>query len=326
MIANLQTLRAFAALNVVLLHIIGIAATYSHPTFLLSVLEGWGGNGVDIFFVISGFVMLYTQLTRKRQFSSFIKSRIVRIVPLYWLLTTLLAVTYLVLPSAFREMAITPGWAAASYFFMSAVSQGHELQGKIPIIGVGWTLEWEMLFYFAFGLSLYFRNWAASLAFTLLVLSAVAIVSSNPIIFEFFAGMLLAIVYQKNYISQRVGGWLLLFGCGLLALSLAEFVHDLNLNRVIVWGIPSILIVIGTVTSKPITNRILLFLGNASYSIYLVQMFCMPVFYKVVRYLGFELNGDLLAILCLTFTAITGGFLYKFIETPMTNFLRKKII
>lgn len=321
MIANLQTLRAFAALNVVLAHIIGIAATYSHPTFLLSVLEGWGYNGVDIFFVISGFVMLYTQLARKRQFSSFIKSRIVRIVPLYWLLTTLLAVTYLVLPSAFREMAITPDWAAASYFFMSAV-----LQDKGPIINVGWTLEWEMLFYFAFGLSLYFRNWAASLAFTLLVLSAVAIVSSNPIILEFFAGMLLAIVYQKNFISQRVGGWLLLFGCGLLALSLAEFVHDLNLNRVIVWGIPSVLIVIGTVTSKQITNRILLFLGNASYSIYLVQNFCIPVFYKMVRYLGFELNGDLLAILCLTFTAIIGGFLYKFIETSMTNFLRKKII
>ena len=65
MLLNLQLLRAFAALNVVLFHTIG-TCFLRYETDFISYLEGWGANGVDIFFVISGFVMLYTQIDNKR--------------------------------------------------------------------------------------------------------------------------------------------------------------------------------------------------------------------------------------------------------------------
>ncbi|MDB2405246.1 acyltransferase family protein [bacterium] len=62
MLLNLQILRAFAALSVVLFHTIGTSSSYGFDTRWISYLEGWGASGVDVFFVISGFVMLYTQL------------------------------------------------------------------------------------------------------------------------------------------------------------------------------------------------------------------------------------------------------------------------
>jgi peptidoglycan/LPS O-acetylase OafA/YrhL len=71
MINNLQILRAFAAINVVLFHIIGTSVSYGQGVVQFSFLEGWGANGVDIFFVISGFVMVYTQLKNPKSFFIF---------------------------------------------------------------------------------------------------------------------------------------------------------------------------------------------------------------------------------------------------------------
>ena len=62
MIVNIQYLRAFAAINVVFLHVLIGAESYNRPAGILSFFGNWGANGVDIFFVISGFVMIYTQI------------------------------------------------------------------------------------------------------------------------------------------------------------------------------------------------------------------------------------------------------------------------
>jgi len=318
MIDNLQILRAFAALNVVLFHIIETSTSYALPTIGLELFRGWGSNGVDIFFVISGFVMLYTQFNNKRGFVSFIKSRLIRIVPLYWFMTTLIIIILLVLPSAFREMVVKPDWIIASYFFISQV-----LFDEYPIVYLGWTLEWEMLFYLVFGLSLYFRNWALSIGFTLFILSFIAMLSSNLIILEFFGGLLAAILYKRNVVSNEGGLFLLLSGFILLMLSISPLVKDLHLDRVIISGIPSLLIVIGAVTVKQLRNRLLTFLGDASYSIYLVQILSIPVFYKAASYSGLTVNGDILAILCLFFTAFAGSLLHVIIEKPSTKMLRK---
>ena len=93
-IENIQALRAFAAINVALFHIIGTAASYSQSSNYLSALEGWGSNGVDIFFVISGFIMLHTQMERRRSVIDFLKLRLIRIMPIYWLLTAFVIMLY----------------------------------------------------------------------------------------------------------------------------------------------------------------------------------------------------------------------------------------
>lgn len=120
MINNIQSLRAFAAINVVLFHIIETSASYSQNVDKLSYLEGWGANGVDIFFVISGFVMLHTQFFQRRTPSQFLRNRIIRIVPIYWAITAFVLFLYSLFPYLFREMIVTPTWAFSSFFFTSS--------------------------------------------------------------------------------------------------------------------------------------------------------------------------------------------------------------
>ena len=100
MISNLQFLRAFAAINVVIYHIIGTSIAYSYDLNLINKLAGWGANGVDVFFVISGFIMYFVQNKNpKKKPIEFFKSRLIRIVPLYWLMTFLSFGVFYILPS-----------------------------------------------------------------------------------------------------------------------------------------------------------------------------------------------------------------------------------
>jgi len=317
MLNNLQLLRAFAALNVVLLHAIGTSASYSYEANFISVFGEWGANGVDIFFVISGFVMLFTQLDNKRSVKDFLLLRAIRIIPIYWLLTLLVIAIYIVAPFVFREMVISTKWALASLGFLSNV-----LVEKHPIVYVGWTLEWEMLFYLVFGLSLGFRSWTTSLFITCVVLLGVAFIADNFILVEFIGGLCIALLY-KRYGYQRYGMFSLVLGTILLSLSLFDSVKLLIDSRVILWGLPSILIVYGVICSPQIESKIGKLLGDASYSIYLIQMLSIPVYYKFLSVLNIKMNNDLLVIACLIATAIGGVALYLLVEKPMISFLKK---
>jgi exopolysaccharide production protein ExoZ len=316
---NLQLLRAFAALNVVLFHTIGAAVSYGYETNLISYLEGWGANGVDIFFVISGFVMLYTQLDNKRTVKDFLILRAIRIVPIYWLLTLTVTTIYIAAPFLFREMIISTEWVLASLGFMSTA-----IVGKSPIVYVGWTLEWEMLFYLVFGLSLWFRSWAVTLSVTSLALISIALVVSDFILLEFLAGLIIALLF-KRYGFNSFGKISLILGGLLLSLSISEEVRELVESRVILWGLPSVLIVYGAVTTPQVSIKLGKLLGDASYSIYLIQMLSIPVFYKILSFLNIQLNNDLLAITCLIATAIGGTVMYLLIEKPMTQLIKRRV-
>lgn len=320
MLLNLQLLRAFAALNVVLFHAIDTSASYGYETNLISVLEGWGANGVDIFFVISGFVMLFTQLDNKRSVKDFLILRVIRIIPIYWLLTLLVIAIYAVAPFAFREMIISTKWALASFGFLS-----NAIVDKNPIVAVGWTLEWEMLFYLVFGLSLWFRSWALTLFITCAVLLGIALFVSNFILVEFIAGLFLALLY-KRYGHNRYGIASLILGSVLLSLSLLEDVKLLTDNRVILWGLPSIFIVYGVISAPQVKSKAGQLLGDASYSIYLIQMLSLPVYYKFLSALNIQMNNDLLVIACLFATTVGGVVMYLLVEKPMISFLKKRIV
>ena len=316
MIMNLQLLRAFAALNVVVLHTIGTADSYGYETNLISYLEGWGANGVDIFFVISGFVMLYTQLDNKKTVKDFLILRAIRIIPIYWLLTFTIITIYIVFPSAFREMVVSTEWALASLGFMATA-----ILGKFPIVYLGWTLELEMLFYLVFGLSLWFRSWAVTLSVTSLALIGIAFAVSNFILLEFLAGLLIALLFKRNGFNS-FGKVSLVLGGLLLSLSISEEVRELVESRVILWGLPSIFIVYGAVAAPQINSKLGKLLGDASYSIYLIQMLSIPIFYKLLVVLGIESSNDFLALACLIATTIAGTVMHLFIEKPMTHLIK----
>lgn len=297
MINNIQALRAFAALNVVYFHVIGAAQAYGQNVQQLSFLEGWGSNGVDVFFVISGFVMVYAQDLREKSSVQFFFGRIARIVPVYWVLTMALFFLHLLLPSLFRESDVTIFQALTSFGFVSQY-----FGFSYPVLYTGWTLEWEMLFYMVFALSLLVDS---RIRIPLLVASlSLLALSVNVIVVEFLFGVLVAWAHRRFAVPARLGS--VMFIAGMILLSASIFI-ELDLPGWALSGVPSIFIVLGALKMGQIRNKYFVFFGGASYSIYLVQIFTIPFFYKLSSVYAPGLNGDMLSLYCLIMTALGGG-------------------
>jgi peptidoglycan/LPS O-acetylase OafA/YrhL len=179
----------------------------------------------------------------------FAEHRIVRIVPLYWLVTTLKISILLLTAGLALHSVLNPTTAGCSYAFLPA----RNLDGKIqPLVGVGWTLNFEMLFYFLFTLALCLRINVFKFVGTVLVLLALGAYFRRPdwppvafylntIVLEFFLGMLLAkACIQGMYIPKKYA--VLLLACG-FALALLPPENNWNLPKVLINGVPAFLIV-----------------------------------------------------------------------------------
>lgn len=248
---SIHYLRAVAALSVVIYHV--QAPIAAEPLHVLVA-------GVDVFFVISGFVMV--QICRA-DFSPglFLLRRAVRIYPVYW---AACVITMLLLPvgqwdmSVVRDFLLFPEQTAVNGFIYFD-----------PFLWQGWTLSYEVIFYLLFAICLG-RTKLVFLALLLLAgMSAVwPSAWTNPIILEFGFGM--AIAAANREMVERLAVPALVAGiCGLL------LAYDLPTTRfperVIVLGIPAALIVLGMVGLERRLPHVpaIHFLGSASYSIYL---------------------------------------------------------
>ena len=174
---GIQALRAIAALLVVFGHAAheaeAIAARVGVPAIDPSFL--YWGSGVDIFFVISGFIMVHTSAElfgRPGAWRIFLGRRIARIVPLYWLLTSLLLIGSLFVPQLLNVPIGDWQHILASYLFIPSLRGGSEIR---PVMALGWTLNFEMFFYllFAGAMFLPLRRGMAALAVTLLGLALI---------------------------------------------------------------------------------------------------------------------------------------------------------
>jgi peptidoglycan/LPS O-acetylase OafA/YrhL len=317
MINNIQALRAFAAMNVVLFHVIALADIYDRDVWLLSPLYGWGSNGVDVFFVISGFVITLSQSKTPRSCGAFLYNRIIRIAPIYWFLTLSLVIMFIALPSAFRSLEISGEHVVHSLLFTS-----HLALGERPVLYLGWTLEWEMLFYALFAVSLYAERIDARLGVPVLMGLVAAVMVYDVLILEFVLGLLAAHIYRKTRLTKAAGLSLFLAGtAGLVASSV--FAPDYaTLHRLLMWGLPSFFLVLGAAVMGQMSARPVLTLGAASYSIYLVQMFTIPAFYKAMDAFALTIPADLAALLCLALSTLAGYLLFRYVETPLMRILR----
>jgi exopolysaccharide production protein ExoZ len=311
MIKPIQYLRGIAALSVVWLHALtmmpGFTERLGQPVFR--------GGGVDLFFVISGFIMWVT--TQKPATPlQFIRLRLVRVVPLYWL-ATLCLVAFAVL-GLFKTLQFSTRTVIESLLFIP--------YGADPVLAPGWTLNYEMFFYGVFALSLFLPKpiRLASLAAALIGLatlglhadgtSPVAVVYTSPLLLEFLAGSVIAFLWLGKTLeiglpvsALMIGaGTMLLFGWSNLLGASLVVAGCLN-QRIRGWNI-----------------RPLLALGDASYSIYLTHLFglaALKVFW--LRWVPFS-SGSALAFMALALasSSAVGWLCYRFIETPMTQWLR----
>jgi exopolysaccharide production protein ExoZ len=274
---GLQALRGVAAVMVLVGHVLAEAEHY----FALQ-LPGdavpWT-RGVDIFFVISGFVITLSATRFAAQPATFLRRRLQRVVPLYFLFTTLMVLALVLLPGGAKDTVLDPAQILSSYGFFPYARP----DGRIaPVLSLGWTLNYEVFFYVLCALCL-------ALPRSLLVLSALFVVLAglglflpfenvqlvfwtNPLILEFIFGIALARMWQKGWHHSNVPSCL----AGLvLGFALLIALDPLPLPRFIAAGVPATLIVAAGTLACPAFRIPGQLLGDASYALYLSHRFAL---------------------------------------------------
>lgn len=317
MINNIQALRAFAALSVVLLHIFGHTAQHAGDgSVIADFFENWGNCGVDVFFVISGFIMVYMQHKNPKSAAEFIKNRAKKIIPLYWSVSLVFVLLLVLLPSAFRHATFDWKHSLTSFLFVSRA-----FGFNFPILDPGWTLEYEMFFYILFGLSLSIKKISTMLSVPFILLAGVLFTDLNPIVLEFAFGMLAGLFYVKGWL-KRHGPLLFLIGATAI---LSTLLYPVEMTRVLRFGVPAFFLVIGCCYMPQIQNKPLILIGSASYSIYIIQTITLPVFYKIIAFANvpiLTLGPDVITAACMIFTTLVGILVYQFYEKPVERILK----
>lgn len=322
---NLQVLRFLAALAVVLFHV-GSGLVMEHPDWANPFSLGYAG--VDVFFVLSGFIMAHT-VRPERGAWDFSVRRIARIVPLYWFLTLVLFAVALLAPALLNSPHVDIVQLFKSLIFVPYQKDNGAVQ---PLLFLGWTLCYEMFFYLIYSVSIaiagrWARGWEKLLVvgflglciaagFTIPQGNALAGFYTNPILAEFIFGVALCEGLRRWPIRQRslvVAGAIAVVGA-LLFLILQ------GLPRPVGLGLPAVAIVAAFVlmpesSSRPF--RAMVLLGNASYSLYLIHPYCIQLPIKLASRLGNPLLLVCAAILGAFAALVASIVLYRMLEKPV---------
>jgi exopolysaccharide production protein ExoZ len=323
---SIQALRGVAAILVTIFHA-GLRPDPTESTFRL------GNAGVDIFFVISGFVMWTVVSRRPVTPATFLMHRAIRLIPLYWLATLLIVGAACVFPAEFPHLVLTPSHVLLSLGFIPHQAPG---SGRIgPVLGQGWTLNFEIFFYllFAAALALPARRrlpaiGAALVGATVLGFFAAtpaAPVTSllSPLLIEFLFGLGLAWLYGRGAAPPAWLGWgAAALGVGLLLFAAPGASDDLA--RLVEYGMPAALIVGGMVGVEMagglLVPKLARLLGDASYSIYLTHTFMISLVGKLAP--PHWPAAVFMAVA--TPVAIAGGVgVYVVVERPLLGAMRR---
>jgi len=336
---SLEASRGVAAILVVLFH---AGAIMNLPKYFgempLNGFFSFGYAGVDFFFVLSGFIILYVHygdIGRKEQLGSYFSKRFVRIYPIHWIVTLIFIAGLLIYP--LREM---PDIDKVIRSFLLLPQEGY------PLGVVAWTLIHEVSFYLLFG-----------------VLIASRAIGSMVLVFWFFS-----VVIGVNYIQEDAGylqkfffsahnlefllgmgvAWMIRHKSvrqlwrlsGLLGVIIFSFSAWLNSNSgispnllVALYAVGSALIIYALVCgdqtgSLKDPSKWLVFFGAASYSIYLIHFLALSVFIKVLLKLG---ANDILPLtinylVLAAFAVAAGSLLHLYVEKPVLVWLRQKML
>ncbi|MCJ2144052.1 acyltransferase family protein [Methylobacterium sp. E-066] len=355
---EVQILRAAAALMVVWHHArheAGLLALRgAGPALDPGTLLPWWG-GVDLFFVISGFVIVHAS---GRLFgvpggrARFLAHRVARVVPLYWLVSLLYLALALARPDLLGDAAALvhePGTILAGFLFWPAARPDGIVQ---PLYGLGWTLNYEAFFYglFAIGLGFGRRGAVAWLALALVTLVALgALVPglpvpvrfwANPIVLEFLLGAGLALAHREGFrpgVSLRLGLAILgLLGLGLAARLLVGDGAADGVLRPLLVGVPASLLVAAALGPKrqaaeiavlPVALRGLVRLGDASYALYLVHPFALRLGREALLRLdlaaGLHPWGSLAVMVA--GSVVAALLVHRCVERPLTRWARARL-
>jgi peptidoglycan/LPS O-acetylase OafA/YrhL len=287
--------------------------------------------GVDFFFVLSGFIIAYVHqddIGERDRIYRFAKNRIIRIYPLYWLILTALLVIFALAPGYGKLEQLTAQRILTSYVLLPMTLP--------PIIGVAWSLTYEMFYYLIFGLFILLgRRMILPVG---LVLVAVATVNgSTPLTYpysfllspyhvHFTMGAILGVSFDRMKV-QRPG---LLATTTATALILGLFCLDpAALHTRYVFAACSAGMIAALAASeraRPMVGcRLLGWLGSASYAIYLIHPVIGPVIVRLLAKVPQSLMNPHLAALLMAVSGIGSGIILHFaVERPLLDFIKKR--
>lgn len=315
-IYSLQILRYIAALSIVLFHI---------PYFRGFTI------GVDIFFVLSGFVISYVANINKNHF--FLK-RLIRIIPLYWSLTIFIFIFKLIYPEIFSSHQNVYE-LFKSLFFIPIFSED---LSKIlyPVVMVGWTLNYEILFYLLFSFSILISNkyyeYICILLISIIVLvpnfikteNIILIYLSNSIMIEFIYGIIIFKLYKNlsyfNHYYYPIISFLLI----LITLQI-----PFQNIRCIDLGLTSLCIVIFVLSVEKYIPKLEIFnkIGLLSYAMYLVHSYPISFIGLINTFYNFEqLTLYVIFIAYIIIISVLSYYIYAFFEKIIINKTKNKLI
>ena len=336
-LSNIQALRGLAAFGVLLSHLYIIEQKYSQD-HILSELLNFGMAGVDIFFVISGFIMVYVthkwQTSAARQVPEFIFARASRIYPLYWFVSTALLMVYIIKPQwVFSASAGNDPDILKSFLLWPNIA-------TYPLLEVGWTLIHEMSFYLVFALILIasrrFRPilielWAALVVIGALLgwshINAVTSILFHPLSLEFCAGAALGywLLNRNNNIQGLpilIAAVILFISAVMYHLMTSQTTPGLGWNRVLSFGIAaSVLLLAAFIFEQKgkTAPRWSVTLGDWSYALYLTHVLTLSAMGRIWALCDQPELWDNFIVLPLLVigSIIVAGLTHKTIEAPM---------
>ncbi|WP_433793568.1 acyltransferase family protein [Actinoplanes sp. CA-252034] len=345
-VRSIQVLRAIAATAVVYFHCNPPGGGYGFPQT--------GAWGVDIFFVISGFIIARTAFKRPE---GFMRSRIIRVVPIYLVATVLTAVAVAAFPHRINSTEVSPDGLLKSALFIP-----YEMATRPgPILEAGWTLSYEMFFYVVVALALLATGSAkrgltvAAVLLFLLVLSGWVSPSGwylvrfyqSSLFLEFLSGILLWAAYERSRVNQGVfaGGrtsgavtGVIMIAVGFTLLVAADTWDLFSAGfdeRFVQYGVPSVLVVVGGLLTEPALSagrwmRLLVELGDASYALYLFHPFVILflsriAFDSVLPGAGLGLRVVML-LLAIVLALVASVVVNRCVDGPIQTRLRRRLL
>lgn len=328
---SIQILRLIASLFIVNRHI----------NYLYDGTWHFLAFGIDIFFIISGVILSHIVNNRDINSLNFISLRLIRIIPLYYLLTIILFVFAIYFPSVVENTSKLSYTDLFKSLFFIPFDKGYGLYR--PLLVVGWTLNYSILVYFLFGLSIALKK-KINLNFSIHIFIILIFILSNfsdikiikdfygaYYILDFLLGILIYRFYKLKFIKFNYLITISILLLIVLFYYLGIFDKDRpgNLMMILNMLLPASLLVFFCInTYLPNKNyliNILIKLGEQSYALFLSHYFVISVIKIIFNYLDFN-SFFYFYFTSVFLSVLTASLLHNYFDLPLNKYLKNKLL